>query len=57
MFNATTGNKLKEINTRSNGSLKFVSVLSSVNVLMQDGTKDSYNATAKLYDVSADTIN
>nr|MDE5553538.1 hypothetical protein [Malacoplasma sp.] len=55
-FNATTGKKLKEIDTGSNGILKFVSALSSGNVLMWDGATDTYNATAKLYDVNSDTI-
>ena len=49
-IDATTGKTIKTINTGSKGTLKFVSALSSGNVLMWEGATSTYNAKARLYD-------
>ena len=48
-IDATTGKTIKIVDTGSYGTLKFISALSSGNVLMWDGATVSYNAQAKLY--------
>ena len=53
---ATNGEVKKTIMTGSRGNLRFISALSSGNVLMWDGASTTYNATAKLYDSQTEKV-
>ena len=55
-IDATNGEVKKTIITGSYGTLKFISALSSGNVLMWDGATNGYNATAKLYNSETDSV-
>ncbi len=55
-IDATTGKTIKIVDTGSYGTLKFISALSSGNVLMWDGATISYNAQAKLYQSNTGTV-
>ncbi len=55
-IDATTGKTIKTVNTGSNGALKFISALSSGNVLMWEGASSTYNAKARLYDSQTGSV-
>ncbi|MDE5553108.1 MAG: hypothetical protein K2I67_01025, partial [Malacoplasma sp.] len=55
-INATTGELLSTHNVGYTANYKFISALSSGNVLIWSGASTSYNATAKLYQKNTNTI-